>query len=98
MNQYMVEIELPKKLTNEFVQLIPRQRAMVADLLKKEVITSYTLSVDRSKLWITFCAPSEEMVVDMLGKFPIRRFMRFQITEALFHEHAHANLPSFSLN
>jgi muconolactone delta-isomerase len=98
MNQYMVEIELPRKMTSDFVQLIPRQRQMVNELLHKEVITSYTLSSNRSRLWVTFAAPSEDAVLDILGRFPIRRFMRFTITEAMFHEHAHANLPAFSLN
>ena len=47
MNQYLFDITLPEELTEEFVSLIPRQRAHIETLMVKGVVTSYGLAFDR---------------------------------------------------
>ena len=71
MHLYMVEIGLPHYFSQEFMALIPEQRALVNELQSDGVIHSYSLSLDRSKLWVVMVAESPEEVDDILESFPI---------------------------
>jgi len=75
MHQFMVDITLPAELTEEFLELIPKQRTLVNQLFNQGKLTSYSLAIDRSKLWATIVAESEEDVVHILSLLPLRRFM-----------------------
>ena len=94
----MVDIDLPNTLTTEFISLIPEQRAQVNNLLQEGRISSYTLALDRSKLWATFLAESQEEVMDILSTFPLIRYMDINIHELAFHQMANLALPAISLN
>lgn len=98
MNNYMVDIQLPEIFSDDFVSLIPAQRAHIDQLLGDRVISSYTLSLDRSKLWATVPADSEEEVMDLLAEMPLMKFMRVDIYELAFHETSTMGIPHMSLN
>jgi hypothetical protein len=97
MRPWMVEFDLPE-ITMEFAALIPEQRAAVGLLMSAGTITSYTLSADRSKLWVTLVAPSQEQATTILRKFPILPYTRWRITEAMFSEVTQVSIPRMSLN
>ena len=78
--------------------LIPRQRAHVDGLMNEGVITSYALTQDRSRLWITIVAESTDHVLDLLRGFPMIKFFSFEVRELMFHNRAAAPLPHMSLN
>ncbi len=94
---WLIEFDLPE-INMEFAALIPEQRMAVGLMISAGTITSYTLSADRSKLWVTMVAPSEEQVLANLRKFPILPFTRWKITEAMFSEVAQVGIPRMSLN
>lgn len=85
MNQYLFDVSLPEEITEEFVALIPRQRAHIDMLMVKGVVTSYSLAFDRSKLWVTLLAASEHEAMETLRTFPMYRFFRAQIYPLAFH-------------
>ena len=60
MNQYMIDIDLPSTPTEEFIELIPSQRAHVNTLMAESKIVSYSLSMDRSRLWVIVNAETSE--------------------------------------
>lgn len=94
---WIVEFDLPE-ITMEFAALIPEQRAAVGLLMSSGTITSYTLSADRSRLWVTLVAPSQEAATAILRKFPILPYTRWRITEAMFSEVTQVGIPRMSLN
>ena len=98
MNNYMIDVVLPRELNEEFISLIPRQRAHVNALMNEGIITSYALAKDRSRLWITMDAGSKEDVVKILEEFPMIKFFTLEIRELMFHNHAGLVLPQMSLN
>jgi hypothetical protein len=98
MNNYMVNVVLPKELNEEFISLIPRQRAHVDLLMSEGIITSYSLAKDRSRLWLTVAAASQEDVIRIMNDFPLIKFFTLEIRELLFHNHAGLVLPQMSLN
>ena len=97
MNDYMVDIELPEKMEYDFIQLIPKQRAFVARMLEKGIIRNYSLSSDRSRLWIVMEVDSPEEVKNVIRSFPIYQFIKYKIHNLLFHE-ANINIPQLWLN
>ena len=98
MKQFMVYVRLPDQLTEEFQSLIPKQRAMINSLMRKGIIISYTLSLDRSQLWVVMDAESEINVIEVLAEFPLIHFMKPEIHELMFHNSIYVNVPRVSLN
>jgi muconolactone delta-isomerase len=98
MQQFMVDITLPSELTEEFLALIPKQRSLINQLFTQGKLTSYSLAIDRSKLWATFAAESEEDVVYILSLLPLRKFMQIEIRQLAFHQNTTHNLARISMN
>ncbi len=98
MNEYMIVIRFSSSFNAEFVSLIPRQRAQVDELMQKGIITSYSLSADRSTLWMTLLASSQDAAEKTLQMMPLYRYMQYHITELMFHNTPTRTVPQFSLN
>lgn len=95
--EYLIDIDLPE-LTKEFIELIPSQVAMTNRLMKKGKLTSYTLASDRTKLWVTLNAASEDEVIEILQSFPIYSYLQYKIYKLAFNNYVSFSLPKVSLN
>ncbi|MBL0103721.1 MAG: hypothetical protein IPP51_08160 [Bacteroidetes bacterium] len=98
MLQYMVTVTLPEVFSPRFVSLIPEQRAMVHEMMDEGVILNYSLSHNRTTLWITMIAKTEADVLHQISRFPLARYMKSEITELMFHHVAEFVMPEPSLN
>jgi muconolactone delta-isomerase len=98
MSQFMVEIQLPSLLTEEFVSKVPAQRQMVNDLMEQGTLMSYALTADRTKLWCVVKAESEIEVMSIVSEFPLIDYMSPTISELMFNNVVALRLPLFSLN
>lgn len=98
MYQFMIDITLPGVFTNEFMTLVPKQRAQVDRLLSERRLTSFSLARDRSKCWATMLAESEAEVQAVLASFPLRDFMKVKIHQLQFVENAPSLVAYISLN
>ncbi len=94
----MIDIELPRPLTQEFAKLIPGQRVRVNTLMEEGKIASYVLSMDRSHLWVIVNAQSPEAARGVIASFPIIAHIKFRMHEVAFNNTAHTLHPQFSLN
>ncbi len=90
MNQYLFDIALPDQLTEEFVSLIPSQRLHIDTLMVKGVVTSYGLAHDRSRVWVTMRAESEERAHEIVRRFPLFRFFTVRLYPLAFHNMTHS--------
>lgn len=97
MDQYLVEMSLPA-FTEEFMELIPAQRAFVNECMVKGTILSYSLAEDRSKLWIVFSAKSRVELNKVLNKFPVINYVTVKTFPLMFHNSMELMLPAISLN
>jgi hypothetical protein len=98
MYEYMADIDLPTEFTEEFLLLIPSQRAMVNRLMNDGVISSYAVSIEKGKLWMIVLAEDESSVSGLIDSFPIADHIRYKIHRLTFHNSASFKMPSFSLN
>lgn len=94
---FMVEFDLPENLTEEFLALIPKQRYVINTMLVEGSIKSYSLSIDRSKLWAVMLAESEFDVMENIAQMPLSNHMTPHISELMFHNAADS-VMQFSLN
>ena len=98
MKTYMVNIQLPSECTVEFISLIPQQRFAVSRLIEKNIILNYSLSADKSILWVAFNATDEEHVRKIIKRFPLVKFMKVKIDELAFVESKAKRFPELVLN
>jgi muconolactone delta-isomerase len=98
MNDYMVTVTLPGEFTDEFLAMIPSQRAHVNHLMQKGILTSYSLAKDRTLLWATFISNSREEVMRLVSEMPLYRYMEVEIRELAFSNMPVRALPAVSLN
>lgn len=96
--EFMAEIDLPLPFDNEFISLIPEQRAIINSLMSERIVTSYAVSVEDGKLWTTIVADSEESVIEILMRFPIIELVEYKIYKLAFHNNANTLSAQFSLN
>jgi len=96
--EYMVEMDLPVPFTKDLISLIPKQRALINNLITEKVITSYAVSIEDGKLWTTMLAESEDEVADILVTFPIIDQVEYTIFKLAFHNVIGNVAPQFSLN
>jgi hypothetical protein len=96
--EYMIEMDLPMPFDDEFLSLIPRQRAIVNKLMNQGTITSYAVSVEKGKLWVTMLGESEPDVIRILDEFPIIRHVLYKISRLAFHNSVGFQVPQFSAN
>jgi hypothetical protein len=98
MNQYLAAITLPAQLNEEFAALVPSQRKHVDHLIGEGTVTGYSLALDRSKLWVTMIAETEQEAAEIVAEFPLSRFFQFKIYPLAFHQSSRAGLMKVSLN
>ena len=98
MAQFMVEVAIPAEPNAEFFSLIPAQRAHIENLLKEGTVTSYSLSLDRSRLWITLVARNQREALELLRTFPLYEYFEPSIYPLMFHNSSIGSLLKVSLN
>jgi hypothetical protein len=98
MNSYMVDIDLPELLSNEFIKLIPKQRSFVKKMMSEGVISNYSLSFDRKKLWVVINADTPLEAKTIVESFPIYNHIKYKINSLLFHETNITSIPHMWLN
>lgn len=94
---FMIELELPESPTEEFFALIPRQRYVINNMLAEGRVKAYSLSLDRSRLWVVALAASEFEALELISEMPLSTYMTPLVSELMFHNTADQVL-AFSLN
>ncbi len=96
--QFMVDFHLPEVLSEEFMSLVPYQRAMINNYFKEGKLINYALSLENSRLWAIFQANSELEVMELLADLPLTEYMQLEIHMLTFFNSKESAIPSFSMN
>jgi hypothetical protein len=94
----MIDISLPTDPDEEFFSLVPHQRAHIDKLLEQRVVMGYSLSFDRSRLWIALNARNEQDAVKILSEFPMFRYFEPTIHPLMFHNTTAVSFHRVSMN
>lgn len=98
MQQYLAEILLPVVKTDDYLQLIPVQRSFVERMFKRGFISSYALSKEHSKIWVSFAVPTSEEAEAIIRQFPIADYISYTLHELAFRNSFSNLVPAISLN
>jgi hypothetical protein len=93
----MVEMTVPSIPEEGFFEIIPEHRFRVHELMHKDIILSYTLAQDRSKLWVIVKAGSESELIMHIDSLPLTKFLDYTYQELMFSEMMPLKM-NFSLN
>ena len=94
----MVVFNLPEIWSPDFVQTIPAHRALINELLAEGVVQSYSISADRTKVWMVLTVENDQYAVEaVISKFPILDFVDYA-WEPLLLTNDSSSLMQFSLN
>ncbi len=96
--QFMVDFTLPFYLDQQFIDLIPQQRAKINKYFLNGQLANYVLSLEKSKLWAILNADTRDEVLDIIQDFPLTKFMKYRIYPLTFNQTINSKVPSFSLN
>ena len=94
--QYMVEFDVPN-LTTELLEMIPEQRIQINKLFIEGRLLSYSLSMDRSKVFAIFLAIDDEQLIESIESLPLSVYMGYTSMELMFHNTIQL-IPTMSLN
>jgi muconolactone delta-isomerase len=94
----MIVVRFLSSFDSEFTALIPKQREEVNRLMEKGIVTSYSLSLGRTILWMTLLASSSEAAEATLRMMPLFKYMRYEIIELMFHNNPVIAPMHFSMN
>jgi len=95
--QYMVEFDVPRPVLEEILDLVPDQRNILDDLFASGKLLSYTVSVDKTKIWAVMIAESESELLTYIDELPMTPYMDYDYYELMFYNTVHF-MPSMSLN
>lgn len=97
LKQYIVEFDILDPYDPVLYAQIPQQRQVVNDLFTSGKLVTYTLTMDRSKLWAIFVVSAESELINLIDKLPLSQYMDYQYKELMFHQSIRL-LPTMSLN
>jgi len=95
---FMVEFILPQHLDETFLKRLARQRGIADELFNDDILLSYSLSVERKRVWMMLSATSEREVKEIIEMFPISTDLEYDFCHVDFHITRPFELPEFSLN
>lgn len=97
-NYYMVDMRLPDVLDRELMSLVPEQRIYVNRLFQAGKLVTYSLSLEKGRLWAILRADSNLEVLELLSTMPISPHVESDISPLTFHQAASFVAPRFSVN
>jgi hypothetical protein len=95
---YLVHITLPESFTGEFYGLIKQQRELIAALMDRRTVLSYSLDMERKNVWCVLEVSDQKELAQILKTFPILNHVELTVHELAFHDAAPVALPDLILN
>lgn len=94
---YMVEFDILYPNDMEFMDLVPKQRALINEYFVSGKLMSYSLNMERSRLWAIFKLETEMELISLVDSLPLSRFMDYEYEQLLF-SNSISMIPTISLN
>ncbi len=96
--EFMIDFDLPETLDAEVLKLIPAQREWISQLFYEKILMSFTLTLDRSKMWTVVEADDKAEVESILHDMPLLKWVQYTIHEVAVHEQVYLGIPQPSVN
>lgn len=105
MNQHTENPEMKKYhvtitffMDEDFMTLVPAHRTYINYLINKNIIDTYTVSMESYRSWITLNATSKAEVMGYLKKSPLYKYWTVEVDELFVYDGQTYRLPALQLN
>ena len=95
-NKYQVTLHF--KMTDEFMSFVPAHRLYINNLIDKNIIDYYTVSMESQRSWMVVNAKNKEEVEKFLSKSPLYQYWTVEIGELFVYDGQSYRLPALQLN
>ena len=85
-------------MDEEFMSLIPPHRTYIDQLINKEIIEHYAVSMESQQVWITLKAENKKSIEKLLAESPLFKYFTFTIDELYVLDGQNYRLPSIQFN
>src|SRR3954462_6994470 len=96
MKKFHVTIQF--RMDDEFTTLIPPHRTYIDELINKEVIEHYAVSMESQQVWITLKAENKKAIEKLLADSPLFKYFSYKIDELYVLDGQNYRLPNLQFN
>jgi hypothetical protein len=92
------QVTIHFELSDEFMALVPDHRAYIEQLISKNIIEHYAVTMETQRAWITFNAADKRQVARLLRKSPLAIYWTYEVDELYVLDGQHYRLPELNYN
>ena len=98
MDKKKFQVTISFELNEEINALIPAHRKYINQLINKEIIDHYAVSLESKRIWITINAVDKATVDEYLAESPLFKYWIYEIDELFVLDGLTYRLPHLQLN
>lgn len=96
MNKYQVTVFF--SVDKEFMNLVPKHRGVISDLILRGVIDSYAISAEAGRGWITMNGKDKSDIREQLERSPLYSYFELEIDQLMVYDSQIYRFPKMVLN
>jgi|SRR5580704_16138481 hypothetical protein len=96
LNKYQVTIYF--EMDEEALKSLPEHRAYINELIEKNIIEYYSVSMETMRVWMIVNAENKQEVEDYLLNSPLIKYWKYEIDELFLYDGQTYRLPSLQFN
>lgn len=85
-------------MDEEFMKLVPSHRVYINDLIDKNIIDYYAVSMETQRSWMIINALDKKEVEEYLAKSSLHNYWTIEIDELFVYDSQAYRLPALQLN
>ena len=85
-------------MDDHFMELVPNHRNYISELIAKNSIENYAVSMDSYRSWILFNAETKDEVMTLLSHSPLFKYWTIEIDRLFVYDGITYRLPDVVLN
>jgi len=85
-------------MDEEFMKLVPSHRVYINDLIDKNIIDYYAVSMETQRSWMIINAVDKKEVEECLAKSSLHNYWTIEIDELFVYDSQAYRLPALQLN
>ena len=95
---YKYQVSVFFSIDEEFMNLVPKHRTIINELILKGVIDSYAISAEVGRGWITMNAKDKDNIHKYLKRSPLYKYFELEIDQLMVYDSQMYRFPKMVLN
>ncbi|HSR38832.1 MAG TPA: hypothetical protein VLL95_07950 [Phnomibacter sp.] len=96
--QLKYQVTIHFEMDENFMSLVPPHRTYINYLINKNIIDSYTVSLESMRSWVVMNGASKQEIMSLLEKSPLFKYWTIEIDELYVVDGQPYRLPALQPN